>query len=59
MQVDGQKIGDITPRTDDYRYTDDFSFTQPIDGTSITFVIKDVVAGTKYQDTSISDITVY
>lgn len=59
VQVDGQKIGDVTPRTDDYGYTDDFSFTQPIDGTSITFVIKDVVAGTKYQDTSISDITVY
>lgn len=59
VQVDGQKIGDISPRTDDYGYMDDFSFSQPIDGTSITFVIKDVVAGSRYQDTSISDITVY
>lgn len=59
VQVDGTKVMEISLRTDNYGYAENFQLPQPTDGTTITFVIKNAVPGNKYEDTTISDISVY
>lgn len=59
VQVDGTKVMEISLRTDNYGYAENFQLPQPTDGITITFVIKNAVPGNKYEDTTISDISVY
>ena len=57
--VDGELVMNISPMTDSYGTIEDYALPEPVDGTSITFVIEDAASGSAYTDTSISDIEVY
>lgn len=59
VQVDGKAVMTVTPSTNSSNKVDTYSLPEPTVGTSITFVIKKAVVGDRYDDTSISEISVF
>lgn len=57
VYVDGSKVMDVD-LADSFGTTQSFTLPEPVDGTSITFKIEAATPGSKYEDTSISEITV-
>jgi len=55
--VDGKKVMDVD-LADSFGSTQSFTLPEPVDGTNITFQIEAATPGSKYEDTSISEITV-
>ncbi len=55
--VDGNKVMSVD-LADSFGSTQSFTLPKPVDGTNITFQIEAATPGSKYEDTSISEITV-
>lgn len=59
VQVDGKAVMTVTPSTNSSNKVDTYSLPEPTVGTSITFVIKKAAVGDRYDDTCISEISVF
>ena len=58
VSVDGKKVMDVDLPDNEFGSITRFELPEPVDGNSITFTIEAATPGSKYEDTSISEITV-
>lgn len=58
VSVDGKKVMDADLPDNEFGSITRFELPEPVDGNSITFTIEAATPGSKYEDTTISEITV-
>lgn len=59
MESDGQELGRMTQNLEDVMDNHCITFDTPVECSSIQFIIEDVYPGTKYEETVISELSLY